>query len=104
MKHIQEIKNFIKQFIDIPTPTVSFELRDEQVQYIVDSTFAKFKSQLPDSMCFMCKNTMHGYKIGWRDHLFCSESCHREYARVIDKPDQDYKILEGDKVLEKINS
>lgn len=99
------MKEYIKKLFTFENTfenKIEFDLKDDQIQKIVDATFEKFKSHLADSMCFMCKKPMHGYRVGWREHLFCSEECHKEYARVIDKPDQDYKIMKGDKVLENI--
>lgn len=90
--------NYLKKLLTFENK-VEFELRDEQIKRIVDKTYEKFVDGLPNMKCWQCQKPSQ-VRITWMDKMFCSEQCHKEHARVIAKPDQDYKVLNGVRIGE----
>lgn len=93
-----KIENWLKELIISSIKSAKIEER-------VGSAIEKLRyDYLPHGACWMCSMPVSrgkGYSM-WRGRMFCSEQCLEKYSGLIAKPDEDYKIIDGD-IVEKFN-
>ena len=57
-------------------------------------------NNIPHGRCWLCSGgiSKNSKRATWKGMLFCSEDCVRIYAQLVNKPDVNYKYIDGEPI------
>lgn len=97
-KQIEKIKQWLTSVVKESINEINIA---EIVRTQTEKSIEKIRyDYLPHGACWFCSmpiSRTNGYQM-WRGKMFCQDSCFNKYKQIIQKPDENYKMFDGDPV------